>query len=128
MFVPSVRPHTSCDADWRRFIAVRGATYVMETSDLVGGSDTVLELSRSCGSVLMADDNGGAGLASRIEFTADQPGEMDVLVSQAVDTYRADAEYVLSITCTACCDGSCVDPMIFQSSFESGGLGEWDLP
>ena len=126
--LPSVRSHKSCDADWRRFTAVRGATYVMETSGLVGGSDTVLDLRRSCGSLLASDDNGGSGAASRIEYTADQPGDLDVLVRQALNDYDADEGYSLSITCTACCDGSCVSPMIFESSFEPGNLGEWDLP
>ena len=126
--LPSLRSHKSCDADWNRFSTVRGATYVMETSNLVGGSDTVLELRRSCGPILATDDNSGSGAASRIEFTTDQPGVLDLLVRQNLNDYDADEGYSLSITCTACCDSSCVDPMIFQSSFESGGLGEWDLP
>jgi hypothetical protein len=45
------------------------ATYTVETT-VVGSMDTVLELRAEDGTLLATNDDGGAGLASRIEYTA----------------------------------------------------------
>lgn len=62
------------DQDWVSFAVAAGATYLLETT---GGSpdeamDTVLRLYDADGSTSLAyDDDGGAGVYSRIEYSAD---------------------------------------------------------
>ena len=58
------------DTDWFKFQAIRDTSYVFET-DLYSLSDSWLELYAGDGTTLLTfDDDGGAGLASRIEWTA----------------------------------------------------------
>ena len=59
--------HTS-DVDWLRFKPeVAGATYEIETSGLLGTTDTILTLYGSCGAVIDENDDIGPGdLASKI--------------------------------------------------------------
>jgi len=59
------------DVDFFAFPAIAGETYVIETSNLGSGSDTFLNLLDSDGSTSLAsNDDGGAGLASRLTHTA----------------------------------------------------------
>ncbi|MCB9591546.1 MAG: caspase family protein [Sandaracinaceae bacterium] len=56
-----------------------GHTYVVETFDLEGATDTVLELTRG-GSVLAQNDDAGGSLASRVQWTADRSGTVTARV------------------------------------------------
>lgn len=51
-----------------------GRTYVIETYDLAGATDTVLSLRRTDGSVVVENDDAGGSLASRVEWSADRSG------------------------------------------------------
>jgi len=86
------------DEDWVSFDAVDGATYVIETGPAPGWTprqtksppngqprvpDTVLELhDQNCGGQLAADDDGGAGLFSRLTFSAVGDGTYSVRVTE----------------------------------------------
>ena len=105
--------HTADESDWVWFQPIAGATYEIETSALIGGSDTVLELWRGCASPkLDEDDDGGVGLASKITYTAtgaDVGPGLDVLVR---DFYGSapDRGYDVVVSCvsggcTACAAG-----------------------
>lgn len=59
--------------------AVAGRTYVIETSNLAGSTDTVLRLERN-GTVLAENDDAGGTLASRIRWTADTDGRVSAIV------------------------------------------------
>ena len=62
---------TASDNDYFRFQAQRGREYTIETSIASGSSlDTLVTLYRANGSVLGVDADGGAGLASKIVWTA----------------------------------------------------------
>jgi len=76
-----------CDdpVDWMSFDACAGETHVLATSGLEANADTVLEVFLDdCATSLATDDNGGGGLASRIDFVAPADG-----------TYRLRVENVL---------------------------------
>ena len=91
------------DEDWLRFMAHPNATYRIETTNLIGGADTVLELSAACGSVLASDDNGGVGLGSRIDYANPTASYMDVRIRDASGAYGSGKGYDVSVTCIANC-------------------------
>ncbi|WP_322495786.1 M4 family metallopeptidase [Chloroflexus sp.] len=62
--------HIAGDQDWGYFDVNAGHRYVMRTFNLGSCSDTVLELYNSGGVLLAQNDDGGGGLASRIDYTA----------------------------------------------------------
>lgn len=63
--------HVAGDLDWVYFDISSGYRYTIRTFNLGSCSDTVLELYDSSGTTRLAyDDDGGGGLASRIEFIA----------------------------------------------------------
>ncbi len=63
--------HVPGDQDWVKFNAVAGNAYIFETSNLGDRADTVLDLLNPGGTqVIATDDDGGAGLASRLVWTA----------------------------------------------------------
>lgn len=66
--------HIAGDNDWIEFAATANATYVIETSNLGSASDTLLHLVDTNGTELVIDDDGGVGVASRIEWTAPSSG------------------------------------------------------
>ncbi len=77
------------DADWVRFQATAGATYIIETNDLVGGADTFLQLlaAADTGSVLTSSDNrGGGDLSSRLDFAAPSTGAFLVRCSHTASS------------------------------------------
>ncbi|HBP21208.1 MAG TPA: hypothetical protein DEA08_25905, partial [Planctomycetes bacterium] len=85
------------DIDVFRFAAVAGARYRIETTDLGGGMDSLLDLHAPDRSHMQRDDDGGAGYASRIEFTASVSGDHYAVVSHysrtsGVGTYRVRLE------------------------------------
>jgi hypothetical protein len=84
---------TAGDKDWFKFEGTAGVEYVIDTSDLGTGSDTVMSLFRDDGTTLIVtDDDGGDGLASRIVWTADQTGLFFIKVTHysasGTGTYR----------------------------------------
>jgi len=114
--------HTACDNDWVFFNPTAGATYRIETSALLNGADTVLSLHRLCGPQIAFDDDGGAGLASLITYTAVSASSLDFEVTMFAGAYAADKGYTVGVTCTTCCDGAC---FLFADGFEGGNVFAW---
>jgi hypothetical protein len=114
--------HMACDNDWIAFSPTVGATYRIETSSLLNGADTVMTLHEDCGPTVAFDDDGGAGLASLIDYTATTATPLDIEVTMFGSAYAADKGYSISVTCTTCCDGSC---FLFADRFESGDTSAW---
>jgi len=72
------------DMDYFFFQATAGRTYVLLTSHLDGGADTVLYLLDTDGiAILQVDDDGGADGGSRIEWVAPQTGTYFLMVRHA---------------------------------------------
>lgn len=107
--------HSHCDPDWVWFDAASGATYRIETSNLVGGADTVLRLFDSFGSVA-SDDNSGSGLASLIIWTASEPF-YSVEVTEFSDDYQPGEGYTLTLDCVADCP--CTDDAYEEDDYAS---------
>jgi|GEM_PF-4220941 len=63
------------EVDWYQFEAVLGLTYQIETS-LTTLGDSVLELFNPSGDSLSQDDDSGEGVASRIEWAAEETGPL----------------------------------------------------
>lgn len=120
--IGSSQNHKACDNDWIAFNPTPGASYRIETSALLNGADTVMSLHRDCGVQVAFDDDGGAGLASLIDYTAVYGSPLDFEVTMFGGAYAADKGYTVSVTCTTCCDGSC---FLFADGFESGDLSAW---
>lgn len=112
------QPHLHCDEDWVWFEGFEGATYVIETSNLVGGADTTLALHLGCGAQLAFNDDYN-GLASRIEWTATVTGNYDVHIREYGDSYTDGEGYNVRVTCISGC------PDIFMDGFESGDTFAW---
>src|SRR5262245_35964126 len=72
-----------CDdaSDWTRFNACAGRRYVVQTSGLGASVDTVLELyGGDCSTLIVSDDDGNGGGASRLAWTAPADGTYHVRV------------------------------------------------
>jgi hypothetical protein len=79
LFSPgNTETHAFClanDQDWIVFQGTAGATYQLETLNLGGGNDTVLDLYQSDGSTLiLSNDDSNNSLASLITFTPTTSG------------------------------------------------------
>jgi len=87
------------DDDWFTFDVVAGQTYIIETGDLGPEADTYLYLwAGNCAVKLAEDDNGGGGLASRIEWTATKDGPLAAMVqSWDWEVWGEGTEYTLTI-------------------------------
>ncbi|HUS69694.1 MAG TPA: PPC domain-containing protein [Anaerolineae bacterium] len=73
--------HHPADRDWVFFEAVEGKTYVIETSDLRGGMDTIIFLHDEEGEKLAENDDGGSeSQASRITWNAGSSGTLYVAI------------------------------------------------
>jgi hypothetical protein len=94
--------HNFCqDAeDWISFNACTGQSYTIETSSLGASADTVLELyDTDCSSLLTSDNDGGAGLASKIAgWTAPADGTYHVKVLQNGGSFGDNHEYDITLT------------------------------
>ncbi|MCO5193103.1 MAG: peptidoglycan DD-metalloendopeptidase family protein [Anaerolineae bacterium] len=88
------------DEDWFVFDAERQNSYLLETTNLSLGVDTILELYDFSGTSLLSyDDNSGDGLASQILWQAPRTGSYYVRVAQAPgSSFGCDASYEISIT------------------------------
>lgn len=62
------------DQDWFRFRGTAGTRYVLKTSALGNGADTLLTVWAPSGAFLATDDDSGGGYASRLELTASATG------------------------------------------------------
>ncbi|MEZ4680383.1 MAG: CARDB domain-containing protein [Caldilineaceae bacterium] len=75
----TARSHNFCpasDADWIKFSATAGKTYVLRTADLAFAADTVLTLYHTDGTtVITENDDYGYVSASRIVWTPDTTGD-----------------------------------------------------
>jgi hypothetical protein len=91
--------HLQGDRDWLRFQAERGKSYVIETSDLRGGIDTVIQLYDQTGEELAAnDDASDEDLSSRITWTAVADGVLYVVVRDlSEEQVESEMEYTVSI-------------------------------
>ena len=90
--------HKHCDQDWVWFNAIQGQTYTIETSALIGGADTIIDLYSDCGPFLASDDDGGPGLGSRIVWTATTTGILDIKISEFQGDYQNGMGYNISVT------------------------------
>lgn len=91
------------DEDWIWFQPNAGSTYEIETSALIGGSDTVLELWRGCSTSLGMDNDGGVGLASKITHLAttdDVAPGLGVVVTD-VNGYDNGVGYDVAVRCVS---------------------------
>jgi len=88
------------DEDWFKLATVSGKKYVIQTSSLAVGVDTVIEVYDLDGVTLLAsDDNSGEGVASRLEWQALLDGTYFIRVVQASgSTYGCNATYGLNVT------------------------------
>jgi hypothetical protein len=69
------------------FEAQAGTTYIIETSNLGDGADTVVYLYDQAGEELASDDDGGTETrASRLEWTAPHDGTLYVMVEDWLGT------------------------------------------
>jgi hypothetical protein len=83
------------DEDWFMVDAIGGGKYTVQTSDLVPGVDTLIEIYDQDGMTLLAS----GGTASRLEWLAPLNGTYFVRVSRTlVSSYGCNASYSISAT------------------------------
>lgn len=82
----SARIESAGDVDFFAFDAVSGSSYTIETSNLIDGMDTVIELQDADGNKIASDDDGGLGYASRLTWTATETGRVYVMVRHYYET------------------------------------------
>jgi len=104
--------HYAGDNDWVEFSATAGTSYLIETLNLGASSDTYMYLYETDATTLIdQDDDGGPGLASRIEWTAPSNSNYYVKVRHFnSDTHGPDTSYDLQITDTGCVGGDSYEP------------------
>ncbi len=111
----SPQSHLHCDEDWVFFEVIGGATYEIETSNLIGGADTVLDLYSNCTTWLASNDDYGGSLASKITWTAASDGYLDVRIREYADSYQPGLGYDITVRSN----------LIFADGFESGTTNAW---
>jgi hypothetical protein len=92
------------DEDWFRFNATAGCSYTLETT-LATLSDSRLSLYSTNGTTQLAfDDDGGVGLASRIDWTC--PASGTYYAEVAAFSFSQTGTYTLDVTspCVSCID------------------------
>ncbi|MHC1574294.1 MAG: dockerin type I domain-containing protein, partial [Candidatus Methanogasteraceae archaeon] len=73
--------HVPYDQDWLKFGANEYGRYIIETSDLMCGSDTYLYLYDTDGTTeICQDDDGGVGTASKIVWNCSTSGTYYIMV------------------------------------------------
>ena len=119
--------HLHCDEDWVFFQPIAGATYEIETSNMLGGGDTVLELFRDCTTFLDSDDDGGDVPASKITYTATADDDfLDVRITQYIGDYDPDEGYDISVTCVAACDSCSAPTDLFLTFVTVSSVTDYD--
>ena len=102
LLIGTTQHHSLCpaaDADWARFFARAGKVYTVRTSNLGAGLDTFMFLFDSDGHTMLAqNDDGGDGVASRIDFYPQRDGWYFVQVKNAGDIGGPDQTYDLSLS------------------------------
>jgi hypothetical protein len=106
----SPQAHRFCDQDWVFFRARASSEYLVETSHLTGGADTRITALLGCSTVLGSDDNGGAGLASRLSL-APGDGMVGIGIDDPTGTYGPGRTYDVTVTCTSNCPCPASDGM-----------------
>jgi len=90
--------HVDGDVDWVYFAGTIGVNHTIETYDLGWSCDTTLSLYDSDGGTLIDyDDDGGSGLASKIEFTPNSTGPFYVQVRLLGSGGDPDDTYYLKV-------------------------------
>ncbi len=104
-YIGSTQKHSICpatDADWVRFYARAGKVYTIRTANLGVGLDTYMYLFDSDGSTILAqNDDGGDGVASRIDFYPKRDDYYFAQVKNAGDIGGPDQTYDLILTVAA---------------------------
>jgi hypothetical protein len=114
---PGEQDHLHCDEDWVYVVrAVAGVTYTIETANLVGGADTVIELYDDCSTFIASDDDSGGGLASRLVVTAGADQFWDLRIREFADSYASGEGYTLRVTDST---------VLFFDGFETGNATTW---
>ncbi len=92
--------HVAGDEDWVYFQAEEGTTYVIQTSDLLNETDTIIYLHDQDEERLAQNDDGGEeGLASRIVWRADYSGLHYVMVRHyRDDVIGPDLGYTITVS------------------------------
>ncbi len=88
------------DEDWFRFDALAGKKYVIQTSNLATGVDTIIQLyDLNSVDLLASNDNYGNTPASRLDWIAPLDGTYFVRVTRASGSaYSCSASYQFSVT------------------------------
>ena len=90
--------HVAGDVDWLQFTVPTAGSYVLETSNLGANADTQLALFDATGTLLAEDDDGGDGLASRLEFTGETAAGYFARVNHArAGAGGAATDYTVSV-------------------------------
>lgn len=104
IYIGQTQRHSICpagDADWVRFYGRAGKEYTINTSNLGIGLDTYMWLFDSDGETILAyNDDGGNGVASRIDFFPATDAYYYVQVKNAGDLALPQMTYDLSLVVT----------------------------
>ncbi len=102
ILIGSTQHHSICpagDADWVRFYARAGKVYTIRTSNLGVGLDTYMYIFDSDAKTILAqNDDGGDGVASRIDFYPLRDDWYFVQVKNAGDIGGPEQVYDLSLS------------------------------
>ena len=89
------------DEDWFYFAAQQGITYLIETNRLSAGVDTHVELyDLASGALLVSNDDGGAGKASKLRWKAPRAGTFFLRVLRVGEdsAFGCRASYALKVS------------------------------
>ena len=102
ILIGTVQKHSICpsaDADWVKFYARAGKVYTIRTANLGVGLDSYMYVFDSDGSRILAqNDDGGEGVASRIDFFPLRDDWYYVQVKNAGDIGGPEQTYDLALT------------------------------
>lgn len=94
--------HAFCpegDADWVHFYVVQGKRYTLTTSNLTIGTDTFITVfGPSADGIIAQDDDGGGGLATRVDFVAPSSGTYYAQIKNAGDIGGKGQRYTLALS------------------------------
>jgi hypothetical protein len=88
------------DADWLFFFGLSGKSYSLTTSELSVGTDTIITVfsGPDTETIIAQDDDGGGGLASRVDFVAPVDGIYYAQIKNAGDIGGKGQHYNVSFT------------------------------